>query len=133
MAANSDFQLLLNNLEMYKEAEPFVGENSELKNLLLQTKVKNTIDFLKEFSMSDAAESRALYTKVTNEIIPALQGSLNSITKANLKPDGLNIGLNTGLKKKGQALTVADLQAVNKILSDGVNLLSLSRVPLCIV
>ena len=123
MAANSDFQLLLNNLEMYKEAEPFVGENSELKNLLLQTKVKNTIDFLKEFSMSDAAESRALYTKVTNEIIPALQGSLNSITKANLKPDGLNIGLNTGLKKKGQALTVADLQAVNKILSDGVNLL----------
>jgi len=123
LAGNSDFQTLMGNLEHYKEATPFVGENSDLKNLLLQTKVKNTIDFLKEFSITHTAQSREIYDSVIASLIPALQQKLNSITPASIKPDGLNIGLNSGLKKAGKPLELAELKAVNKILSDGVNAL----------
>ena len=123
LAGNDDFQTLLDNLETHKAATPFVGENSALKNLLLQTKVKNTIDFLNGFSKNDTAASRAIYAKVTNELIPSLAKKINSITPASMKADGLNIGLNTGLKKGGQPLTLDQLKAVNKILTDGVNAL----------
>lgn len=123
LAGNGDLQTLLDNLDTHKAATPFVGENSALKNLLLQTKVKNTIDFLNGFSKNDSAASRAIYAKVTNELIPSLAKKINSITPASMKADGLNIGLNTGLKKGGTPLTLEQLKAVNKILTDGVNLL----------
>ena len=101
----NDFDLLLGNLELYKDSTPFVGEQSDLKNILLQSKVYNSIDFLNTLSNIDAT----ILTILEDEKVRLLKILSPTTAEISYKAEGLNILLNP-------KLTISHLEQINTIL-----------------
>jgi hypothetical protein len=108
----NDFDLLLGNLEMYKDSSPFVGEHSFLKNILLQAKVYNSIDFLNTLSSIDKSVS----TILEDEKVRLLKILIPTTTEISYKAEGLNIVLNS-------TLTISQLAQINTILLESTKVL----------
>jgi hypothetical protein len=108
----NDFDLLLGNLEMYKDSTPFVGEQSFLKNILLRAKVYNTIDFLNTLSNIDTTVT----TILEEEKIRLMKILLPEKAEIAYKAEGLNILLNP-------KLTISQLIQINTILIGSITVL----------
>ena len=116
LAASSDFEELLGNMEHFQDANPFSGENSDLKNLLLQAKIKNSYDFLSALYLNKDVNTKTDLLSVKKYLIKALAPKIPGLNDGNFTSEGLNIGTVDGL-------SVEQLEALNVILGKGAKYL----------
>jgi hypothetical protein len=111
LASKSDLTVLINNLETYKDAAPFTGEDGQLANLFLKAKVYNSLEFLNKLTRTLNPLSNMLEAQKTTLIKKIPQK-----TKPNFN-ESLTITLN-------KDLTVQELNKLNEFLTENMTILT---------
>lgn len=112
LASKSDLSVLITNLETYKDATPFTGEDGQLANLFLKAKLYNALEFLNKLTRNLNPISDLLEAQKTTLI--------NKIPKKN-GPNYTNESLSVTLNKE---LTVDELNRLNQYLTESMTALT---------
>ena len=139
LASKSDLSVLINNLETYKDAAPFTGEDGQLANLFLKAKLYNSLEFLNKLTRSLnpisnmlEAQKTTLINKIPQKTKPNFNESLTITLNKDLTVDELN-RLNEFLTENMTILTplmnsiISDLQYLNNFMvvsKDGTTVFS---------
>jgi len=112
LATNSDLTKLIENLETYKDAKPFTGEDGELSNLLLKTKIYNSLEFLNNIKKKIEPLTKLLETQKELLLL-----KLPKVSAAKYENESLTIVLN-------KDLPIKTLNALNGYLLESMSVLT---------
>ena len=112
LASKSDLSALITNLETFKDAAPFTGEDGAMSNLFLKAKIYNSLEFLNSLTRKLEPLTGLLTTQKA-----ALISKLPKIAGAKYENESLSITLN-------KDLTIEQLNQLNTYLLQSMTVLT---------